>query len=466
VKQSSLSRRGFLAAVGGLGAVSVLAACSSAAPASPTAAPAAPAAAAPTSAPATQPTSAAPPTTAAAPTTAPQPTAAPAAASAGPVTLQLWDGHPEWKDAMAIVVGDFTKTAPNVTIQVTGSSQLTNQLQTALNAGIGPDLFQTPSRPQLDVMSTTGQLLELNNRLDTSQWTQVAQDAVTVKGKIWAVPGGKYTVGIAYHIDLFQKAGVTSEPKTWADLTKAFVALADSKVIPYSIAAKDGSLTYFNYIGLASTVLGLDGFNAVVNGTKKLTEPDLVAVIQQMIDWGKYYEPNFVGTAYLESKALFATGKAAAMDAGSSDFNGFLQINPNAKLGFMYWPASDAMHQPCTNTGMEFMVGVNAKTKEQDAAVSFGRWLGTPAGAQAMTDNVKDLPVIQGVTPKDPLQQKMLATPLDVPVWYERFSTENIGQVWTSNGQAPFEGKATAAQTAQLLQDSINQQLAAAAKQQ
>jgi len=367
---------------------------------------------------------------------------------------------------MTTVVATFQEKYPNITINATGSAQYQNQLQTALNAGTGPDLFQTPSRPQLDVMATAGQLLELNQRVDQSAWTDVAKEAVTVKGKVWGVPGGKYTVGIAYHIDLFDKAGITSEPKTWAELTDAFTKLKAINVIPYSIAAKDGSLTFFNYIGLASSVLALDGFDQVVLGKKKLTDPELVAVIQQMVDWAKFYEPNFVGTVYQESKALFATGKAAAMDAGSSDYNGYHQINPNAKLGFMYWPASDAQHKPCTNTGMEFIVGVNAKAKYPDQGTTFAGWLGTPAGGQAMTDNVKDLPVINGVKSKDPLQQKMLDTPLDVPVWYERFSTENIGKVWTEQGQAPFEGKMKAADLATLLQKSIDDQLALAAKQQ
>lgn len=190
----------------------------------------------------------------------------------------------------------------------------------------------------------------------------------------------------------------------------------------------------------------------------------MVAVVQQMIDWAKFYEPNFVGTVYLESKALFATAKAAAMDAGSSDYNGYKQINPGAQLGFMYWPAPDAQHKPCTNTGMEFTLGVNSKTKNPDGAVAFVNWLGTTAGGQAMTDNVRDLPVLDGVTPKDPLQQKMLATPLDVPVWYERAATQDIGKVWTEQGQAPFQGKATAAQLAKALQDSVDAQIAQAAK--
>ncbi|HLZ10423.1 MAG TPA: hypothetical protein VKT80_17680, partial [Chloroflexota bacterium] len=325
--------------------------------------------------------------------------------------------------------------------------------------------FQHNSLPALDVQAATGQLLELTNKVDIKDWTPLARAAETSKGKIWGVPGGKYTVGIAYHLDLWESAGLTDEPATWADLTAAMIKLQGTKVIPYSIAAKDGSLTYFNYIGLASTILGMDGFDSVVAGTRKLTDPDLVAVIQQMVDWGKYFQPNFVGTPYLEAKALFATKKAAMIDAGSSDFNGFLGINPDLKLGFMYWPApAGGMAKRCTNTGMEFQVGVNSKGKNLDQSVTFAGWLGTTEGGQAMTDNVKDLSVMVGVKSSNPLQQKMLDTPLDVPVWYERFSTQNIGTPWADKGQGLFTGKTTAADFAKLLQKTIDDQLVLAAK--
>jgi hypothetical protein len=183
-----------------------------------------------------------------------------------------------------------------------------------------------------------------------------------------------------------------------------------------------------------------------------------------MIDWSKYYQPNFLGTPYEESKALFAAKKASAMDAGSSDYNGYLQINPNLQLGFAYWPAPDSAHQVCTNTGMEFQVAVNAAGKQIDPSVKFVNWLGTTEGGQAMTDNVKDLSVMKNVTSTNPIQQKMLSTPLDVPVWYERFSTQNIGNVWAQQGQGPFQGKGTAADIAKAMQKTVDDQLAIQAK--
>jgi ABC-type glycerol-3-phosphate transport system substrate-binding protein len=474
-----LSRRRLLAAVGLTSVGAILTACGAAPPPTATTAPAKPAeapkpaAAEPTkpAAPAATTAPAAAPTTPAAATSAPvatkpADTAKPAAAApstgGSKATIELWTQKPEWKDAMNTVIKSFLGSNANLEINptYTASNVYTQQLQTALNAGTGPDIFQSRSRPGLDAQVKAGQLLDLTTAVDQSNWLPVAKQSVTVKGKVYAVSGGKYTVGIAYHQDLFEKAGISAEPKTWAETTQAFEKLKATGVIPYAIEAKDGTLTFFNYIGLASGVLGsLDAFDDVVNGKKKLTDPDLVAVLQQLIDWGKYYQPNFVGTTYLEAKALFASAKTAAMDAGSSDYNGYRQINPNAKLGFMYWPVSDANKKPVTNTGMEFVVSVNAKTKFPEQASLFPKWLGTVPGAQAMVDNVRNLPVLEGVQPKDEIQQKMVKTPLDIPVWAERFNTLNIRTVWGEKGQGLFQDKYKPADFAKLLQDSIDEQM-------
>src|SRR5262249_11927701 len=136
----------------------------------------------------------------------------------------------------------------------------------------------------------------------------------------------------------------------------------------------------------------------------------------------------------------------------------------NLQLGFMYWPAPDADHKVCTNTGMEFQVAVNAKGKNIDQSIAFANWLGTTEGGQAMTDYVKDLSVMQGVTSANAIQLETLSTPRDVPVWSERFATQNIGTVWAQNGQGPFQGKGTAADLAKLMQKTIDDQLAIQAK--
>lgn len=380
-------------------------------------------------------------------------------------TLTFWGQFPELLDPFKAVMADFNAAHPEVQIDVemTTNDQYKTKIQSALNVGSGPDLYMVPAQPEMNNYVNAGALVDLTDKLDLSQVIDVAVDAVTIDDKVWASPSGRYTVGICYHKDLFEQAGITEEPTTWEEFRAVMQSLLDAGITPYSIAAKDGSLTYFNYIGLASSVLGADGFEQLLSGERKLTDPDLVAVVQEMRDWVPFYQQNFLGTPYAESKALFATGKTAMMDCGSADLSGYYEIDPEAQLGFFYWPAADADHSQVTNTGMSVMYGVNPAIDEakMDAAITFLNWVATPEGAQSMNRNIKLLPVVEGVEPEgDPILTEMVQSPLDIPVWYERWPTLNIGTVWTTDGNSAFDTDTPPEEFAQKLQDSVDEQLA------
>lgn len=377
--------------------------------------------------------------------------------------LTLWGQFPELLDPFKAMIADFNKTNPDIKIDVsmTPTDQWKAKINTALSAGSGPDLWGAFSRPQLDIDIKSGLIADLTGQIDLTNVLPAAVDAVTVGDKVWAAPSGRYTVGICYHRDLFDKAGITAEPTTWAELRTAMEALKSNDITPYSIAVKDGSLSYFNYIGLASGLLGQEGFDAVLAGTKKLTDEDGVKVIQEMRDWIPYYQQNYLGTVYAESKALFASKRTAMMDCGSADLSGYYEIDPSAQLGFFPWPSPDGVKPAVTNTGMSVLYAVNPKTANMDAALTFVRWVVSPEGATSMNANIKLLPVVNGVEPVgDPILTEMVNSPLDIPVWYERWPTLNIGQVWTEQGNAGFDTGTDPAEFAAKLQESVDKQLA------
>ena len=297
--------------------------------------------------------------------------------------LTFWGQFPELLDPFKAVMADFTAANPSIEIDVemTTNDQYKTKIQSALNVGSGPDLYMVPAQPEMNNYVDAGTLVDLTDKLDLSQVVDVAVDAVTIDGKVWASPSGRYTVGICYHTDLFEQAGVTEEPTTWEEMRAVMQQLLDAGITPYSIAAKDGSLTYFNYIGLASSILGTDGFDQILSGERKLTDDDMVGVIQEMRDWVPFYQKNFLGTPYAESKALFATSKTAMMDCGSADLSGYYEIDPDAQLGFFYWPAPTAdTGSQVTNTGMSVLYGINPAMDEakMDAALAFVNWVATP----------------------------------------------------------------------------------------
>jgi raffinose/stachyose/melibiose transport system substrate-binding protein len=378
-------------------------------------------------------------------------------------TLTFWGQFPELLEPFERVMADFTAANPGIEIKVemTPTDQWRAKINTALSAGSGPDLFMTNSRPQLDVDVKTGLILDLTGKVDLAPIIPVAKDAVTVGDKVWAVPSGRYTVGICYHRDLFEKAGVTAEPTTWEEFRAVMEQLRSANITPYSIAVKDGSLSYFNYIGLASSLLGQEGFDAVIAGTKKLNDADGVRVIEEMRAWIPYYQQNYLGTVYAESKALFASKVTAMMDCGSADLSGYYEIDPNAQLGFFYWPSPDGVKKQVTNTGMSVLYGISAASPNIEPALTFVNWVATPEGARSMNANIKLLPVVEGVEPEgDPILTEMVNSPLDISVWYERWPTLNIGQVWTEQGNAGFDTETPAQEFADKLQESVDKQLA------
>jgi ABC-type glycerol-3-phosphate transport system substrate-binding protein len=230
---------------------------------------------------------------------------------------------------------------------------------------------------------------------------------------------------------------------------------------PYAIEAKQGQLTYFNYIGLASSVLGLDGFNALVAGERKLNEPELVAVIEELRAWVPYYQQNYLGTVYEEAKALFASRRTAMMDCGSGDLSGYYEIDPTMQLGFFYWPAPDASKKQVTNTGQAVGFGVNANSEKIDAAIAFLQWMAEPGGSRSVMLQTKLLPLVEGVEPEgDPLLIEMVNTPQDVPVWYERWATLKVGDIWTKEGVSAFDEDTTPQAFADRLQATVDEQLA------
>lgn len=378
--------------------------------------------------------------------------------------LTLWEQFPELKDPFQAMLDDFNKAHPEVKVNVemTPNDQYKAKLQTALNTGSGPDLYGVESRPGMDAYITSGNLLDLTGKVDLSQVTPTGVDAVTVNGKVWASPSGRYTVGICYHKDLFDKAGITNEPATWDDMLSVMDQLKSKGITPYSQASKDGSLTYFNYIGLGSALLQQEGFDAVIAGTKKLNDADGVAIIDEMRKWAPYYQKNYLGTPYAEAKALFATSQTAMMDCGSADLAGYYQIDKNAKLGFFPWPAPAGKKQ-VTNTGMSVLYGINPKSDpaKQQAALVFANWVATPDGAKSMNAHISLLPVVNGVAPQgDPILTEMVNSPLDIPVWYERWPTLTLGDVWTKDGNSAFDTGQTSQSFADKLQAAVDKQLA------
>ena len=376
------------------------------------------------------------------------------------VTITMWGNHPEWRDPMLEILGAFKAAHPGVTVEFTGipGGDYPARIQTAIAGGAPPEALGILEGGIITTVAAGGELpfIDLTGKIDISGLTGPARGQVEVDGVVYGTPLASYTVGIAYQKAIFAENGL-EPPTTWDELTTVAQALLDAGVTPIVFGAKDWVHPYFMYIGLTSSVLGPEGFEQVRRGELSLTEPELVAATQLLLDMQPFYQAGFQATDYVTAKAIFANGQGAMQVAGTADFSGYREVNPEADLGFIAWPGPEA-GKYATNTGMEVLYTVSrfASPEAQEAATQLVNWLAT-VEAQQMVSDLIALPVHVEVTESsDPIRQETVAARgLDVIVWYDLPETNQTTTVATNEQGGLWTGRLTAEQFAEAMQASI-----------
>src|SRR5215204_2427425 len=376
------------------------------------------------------------------------------------VTITMWGNHPEWRDPMLEILAAFEEANPGTTVEFTGipGGDYPTKLQTAL-AGEAPSDVLGMLEGKILILAATGEelpFIDLTSKIDISGLTDPARGQVEVDGKVYGTPLASYTVGIAYQKPIFAEHGL-EPPTTWQELMDVAQALKDAGKTPIVFGAKDWVHPYFMYIGFSSSVLGPEGFEQLRRGERNLTEPDLVEATQLLLDLQPFYQSGFQATDYVTAKAIFANAQGAMQVAGTADFSGYREVNPEADLGFIAWPGPED-GKYATNTGMELLYTVSrfASPEAQEAATKLVNWLAS-LEAQQMVSDLIALPVHKDIAgSSDPIRQETVAARgQDVIVWYDLPETNQTTTVATNEQGGLWTGRLNAQQFAEAMQASI-----------
>jgi raffinose/stachyose/melibiose transport system substrate-binding protein len=373
------------------------------------------------------------------------------------VTVTMWGNHPEWKDPMQEILDAFQTATPGVTVELTEvpGPEYLPKLNTAIAGGQTSDILGVLEGAIISdyVPRNSLPFVDLTGKVDLSGLTDTARSQVEVGGKAYGCPLASYTVGLAIQNPILAKHGV-APPTTWDELRTVCQTLKDAGETPLVLGAKDWVHPYFMYIGLTSALLGPEGFEQVRTGARKLSDPDVVTAAQQLIDLQPFYNAGFEATDYVTAKAIFANGRGAMMVAGTADFTGFREVNPEADLSFIAWPGPEAGTYS-TNTGMELLytVSTTASPEAQEAATKFVNWLATKEAQQLVSDKIA-LPIHKEVTEStDPIRAETAAARgKDVVVWYDLPETNGSVTVTQENHGGLWTGRLTPQQFAEAMQ--------------
>ncbi|MBW4552267.1 MAG: ABC transporter substrate-binding protein [Aphanocapsa sp. GSE-SYN-MK-11-07L] len=211
----------------------------------------------------------------------------------GVIHLSFWQGvnPPPNRVVLESLIDQFNQSHPQIQVDSFYIGQPDQQMPKILAAVVGnapPDLlWYNPT--------ITGQLVELGALRPLEEWWQASPvrsqidpallSTMNYQQHTWSVPFGTNNIGIFYRPSLFKAAGVTTLPKTWAELRQTAKQLTrdtngDGKVDQRGIFLSLGQgefavFTWLPFMWSAGSELSTQALRAV-----DLVNPGAIAALQ------------------------------------------------------------------------------------------------------------------------------------------------------------------------------------------
>src|SRR4051812_41545171 len=141
-----------------------------------------------------------------------------------PTTLTVWSGFTErelgiWNQALQ----GFHKLHPKIKIKSVGSID-NNKIVAGIRSGNPPDVALSFETDKTGAFCSSGGWINLDgyikrDNVNMNQFPQAVQSYSNFGDKRCAMPVLADTYGLYYNKDMLQRAGITSPPKTFSELT-------------------------------------------------------------------------------------------------------------------------------------------------------------------------------------------------------------------------------------------------------
>jgi raffinose/stachyose/melibiose transport system substrate-binding protein len=368
----------------------------------------------------------------------------------------------------------FEAAHPGVKFEITPleNEAFKTKLTTVVQAGDPPDIFHTWGGGVLFQQADAGMVKDLT--ADVGAWRDTliptALDAYTTDGKTYASAVDTGMVGFWYNKELFERAGLSAPPQTWADYLEAVRKLKAAKITPIALAGKEKWPGHYYWAYLAMRVAGLDALRQA-GADKNFDTPDFVAAGTHLAELVAL-QPFQAG--YLAAGYATADGQAATMGNGKAAMELMGQWAPvterdnsagkkglGDKLGFFPFPAVDDGKGKITDAfggGGGFAVGKDAPPE----AVEFLKFIAQPENARVEAKTAGVLPVVKaaGDAVTDP-NLKLVAATLTASTGFQLYLDQAyapaVGQQVNDSVAELLAGKGSPQQVVQAITTAAKQ---------
>jgi len=329
----------------------------------------------------------------------------------------------------------FEKANPDVDLKVTYVGEEAYKVQmSGWLATDPPDVLSWHNGERMAYFAKRGLLDDLSADWQKDGWNQTyaaVKPPSTYAGKQYAAPLGYDSYGFFYRKDLFEKAGITDEPKTWDEFLADCKKLKAAGIAPIAVPAKDSwtLAAWFDYLDLR--INGYAFHEQLMAGDIAYTDPrvrKVYATWKTLID-DKYFVDNALSYDVDSVSPLLVNGQASMMLMGTF-FSAGLPAATRDKMGYFRFPVIDSA-VPMAEDGPVNILMIPAKATNKKDAHRLLAFMAQPQINGELAKGWGQLPSNnQAPEPQDPISkigfQILSSTPGGVAQFYDRDMTKEM----------------------------------------
>ena len=330
------------------------------------------------------------------------------------LTIESWrnDDLVIWED---VLIPAFNEEYPDIEVifAPTAPAEYNGVLNTKLEGGTAGDLITCRPFDTSLGLYEAGHLAPLNDLPGMEDFGDVAKSAwITDDGStVFCVPMASVIHGFIYNQEIFDELGL-EEPATEAEFFALLDAIeADGTYETMAMGTTDqweAATMGFQNIG-PNYWKGEAGRIGLIEGTEKLTDPQYVAVFDQLAKWAPYLPSGFEAQTYPDSQNLFTLGQAAIYPTGSWEIALF-RDQGDFEMGAFKPPVANAGDECFISDHVDIAIGMNTASENQEAARTFLSWVASQEFGELYSNAVPGFFSLGDyeVSLDDPLAQEFL----------------------------------------------------------
>lgn len=308
------------------------------------------------------------------------------------LTMFWGSGEDEaYTDYLNQTIADFETENPNITINVSLSSDPEGQIKQQMAAGGGPDIIVTDPT-SMHVSAAADYLVSLQSYAEEYGWNDKFDDWVkntlSYNGELYGLPKEMDAMLVYYNKTMFDENG-WKVPNSWEELIDLCEKMTEQGVLPFSFGTANYKQANQWWISQAFAAgMGQDDLHSLLQGEIKWDSEEVRDTVEKLVYlWqNNYIYQDSAAITMDEARTLFSTKKAGMYMSGSWEISQLEAVNPDFDWEVFQMPAWRDGIDSVLPVAFGGSYSINAKCENPDAVAKFLDFMYQPERAAHMAE--------------------------------------------------------------------------------